>query len=333
MTASCYEHRSIAIIGAGPAGYTAAVYTARANLHPLTIQGPEPGGQLMMTTDVENYPGFPQGILGPELMSLFEQQADRFGAERRFGIVTQVNFAHWPFLLEIDGHDKLYADAVIIATGATHRYLEIDGEKQLMGRGVSVCATCDGAFFKNVPVATIGGGDTAAQNALLLSRTASHVYLIHRRDHLRASQIMQQRLLSHTRITIMWNTIARHIVGNSEVEALQLENVVSGEIDILDVKGVFISIGHKPNTEVFKDWLELDDKGYIVTEPDSTRTSVPGVFACGDVQDRVYRQAVTAAGTGCMAAIDAERWLASKHHHSLGNRSESGCEPAQIYNV
>lgn len=326
MTSSHCDRKPVVIIGAGPAGYTAAVYTARANLHPLVIRGPEPGGQLMMTMDVENYPGFPQGVLGPELMNLFEQQAARFGTERRFGIVTAVDFANWPFLLTIDGKDTLYADAVIIATGATHRYLEIDGEQQLMGRGVSVCATCDGAFFKDVPVAAIGGGDTAAQNALLLSRTASHVYLIHRRDRLRASQIMQQRLLSHDRITIVWNTIARTIVGSSEVEALRLENTISGKTDSLDVKGVFISIGHKPNTEVFEGWLELDSKGYIVTAPDSTHTSVPGVFACGDVQDRVYRQAVTAAGTGCMAAIDAERWLASKHHHFLLEYSESSSE-------
>ena len=309
MSLPSYERRSVVIIGAGPAGYTAAIYAGRANLHPLVIRGPEPGGQLMMTTEVENYPGFPKGILGPDLMEVFEQQAARFGSERRFGIVTRVNFANWPFLLEVDSKDVLLADSVIVATGATHRYLGIDGERRLMGRGVSVCAICDGAFYKDVPVAAIGGGDTAAQNALMLTRTASHVYLIHRRNRLRASKIMQQRLFAHDRITVIWNTVVRNILGNSVVEAIQLENVVSGELTILDIGGVFISIGLKPNTELFEQWLDLDDRGYIMTAPDSTHTSVPGVFACGDVQDRVYRQAVTSAGTGCMAAMDAENWL------------------------
>ncbi|MGK7909338.1 MAG: thioredoxin-disulfide reductase [Synechococcus sp.] len=317
MTVSRYERRHVVIIGAGPAGYTAAIYAARANLHPLLIRGPEPGGQLMTTSDVENYPGFPKGILGPELMSVFEQQAARFGTDRRFGIVTRVNFEEWPFLISVDGKDLLLADTAIIATGATHRYLGIESERLLLGRGVSVCATCDGAFFKDVPVAVIGGGDTAVQNALLLTRTASHVYLIHRRDRLRASQIMQQRLFENDRITIIWNTVVRDILGNPSVEAIQLENVVSGEIRVLTLDGVFVSIGLKPNSDLFKGWLELDDKGYIVTAPHSTQTSISGVFACGDVQDRVYRQAVTAAGTGCMAAMDAERWLASKHSELL----------------
>ena len=313
MTTTGYQHRPVAIIGAGPAGYTAAIYAARANLHPLVIRGPEPGGQLMTTTDVENYPGFPSGVLGPELMDIFERQAVHLGTEQRVGTVTRVNFSQWPFILSIDNHDVLMADSVIIATGTTHRHLGIDGEQRLLGRGVSVCAMCDGAFFRDVPVAVIGGGDTAVQNALLLTRTASHVYLIHRSERLRASQIMQQRLAVQKRITVLWNTVVRGILGDSIVEGLQLENVVSSEMGLLEAVGVFVSIGLKPNIELFREWLELDDKDHIVTAPDSTHTSVSGVFACGDVQDRVYQQAIVAAGSGCMAAIDTEYWLARKH--------------------
>ena len=323
MTTIHYQRRPVAIVGAGPAGYTAAIYAARANLPPLMVRGPVPGGQLMMTTDVENFPGFPTGILGPELMNLFQQQAARFGAEERVGTVTKVNFSQWPFLLTIDRKDIVLADSVIIATGATHRYLGVKGERRLLGRGVSVCATCDGAFFTDVPVAVIGGGDTAVQNALLLTRTASHVYLIHRRDRLRASQIMQQRLVERDKVTVVWNKVVLEILGNSMVEGLLLEDVISGQTSLVEVEGVFISIGHKPNSEVFQEWLELDDTGHIVTAPDSTHTSIPGVFACGDIQDRVYRQAITAAGTGCMAAMDVERWLAKKHEQTAVSEFEA----------
>lgn len=304
------ENRNVVIIGTGPAGLTAALYTARANLDPVVFQGPEPGGQLMTTTDVENYPGFPDGILGPEMMQLFEAQSSRFGADLRYGTVTAVDFSRRPYRLLVDDEKAIWAQTIIISTGASAKYLGLDNEKRLLGRGVSACATCDGAFFRDVDVAVVGGGDTAMEEALFLTRFASKVYVIHRRDDLRASKIMQERAMENDKIEFIWNTVVTDVQGENQVEGLRLENSVDDTESDLPVEGFFVAIGHKPNTDVFEGWLEMDDQGYILTKPDSTHTNVPGVFASGDAQDHVYRQAVTAAGTGCMAAIDAERWLA-----------------------
>lgn len=304
------ERRNVVIVGTGPAGLTAALYAARANLEPVVFQGPEPGGQLMTTTDVENYPGFPEGVLGPDMMQLFDGQATRFGADLRYGTVNAVDLSQRPFRLLVDGETPILAETVIISTGASARYLGLENEKRLLGRGVSSCATCDGAFFRNVVVAVAGGGDSAMEEALFLTRFASKVYVIHRRDSLRASKIMQDRAFANEKIEFIWSTVVEDVLGDDEVTGLALRNRETGAVSELAVGGFFVAIGHTPNTEVFKGWLDMDSQGYILTEGKSTYTNIPGVFACGDAQDHVYRQAVTAAGTGCMAAIDAERWFA-----------------------
>jgi len=304
------EHRKVVIIGTGPAGLTAAIYSARANMLPLVVQGPEPGGQLITTTDVENYPGFPDGIMGPDMMQKFEAQAERFGAELRWGTVTSVDFTNRPFRMVIDEETPVTSDAVIISTGASATYLGLENEARLLGHGVSACATCDGAFFREQEVAIVGGGDTAMEEALFLTRFASKVYLIHRRDEFRASQIMQDRVIAHPKIEVLWSTVVKDVLGDKLVDGLTIDSADGGNERLLPVQGFFVAIGHKPNTDIFKEYLDRDETGYIITQPNSTYTNVEGVFACGDAQDHVYRQAITAAGTGCMAAIDSERWLA-----------------------
>ena len=304
------SHEKLIIIGSGPAGLTAALYAARADLDPLVFEGVAAGGQLMITTDVENYPGFPDGILGPELMDQFRKQAERFGARMQQVDVTEVDFGSRPLQVKVGGDDYT-ADAVIVATGATAKWLGIPGEEELTGRGVSACATCDGFFFRDQELVVVGGGDTTMEEALFLTKFASKVTIVHRRDEFRASKIMAQRVLDHEKVDVLWNTVLTEIHGNTTVEKVTLEDTVTGEKREMAANGVFVAIGHKPNTELFAEELDLDENGYVVKSPDgSTRTDVDGVFAAGDVADHTYRQAVTAAGTGCMAAIDAERWLA-----------------------
>jgi thioredoxin reductase (NADPH) len=303
----------VVIIGSGPAGLTAALYAARADLKPLVLEGPEPGGQLTTTTDVENFPGYPDGVLGPKMMEDFRKQATRFGADCRWGTVTSIDFDKRPYKITIDEKTEVYAHAIIVSTGASAKWLGLDSEQRLRGYGVSACATCDGAFFRNEHVVIIGGGDTAMEEAQFLTRFASKVTLLHRRDELRASKIMQKRTLENPKVEVMWNTVLEEVLGDKMVEGVKVKNVKTGEISTLDdVTGVFLAIGHKPNTDLFKDVLDMDETGYIQTKPRSTYTNMPGIFACGDAQDKDYRQAVTAAGTGCMAAIDAERWLADQ---------------------
>ncbi len=308
------EKVKLLIIGSGPAGYTAAIYAARANLKPVLYQGLEPGGQLMITTEVENYPGYPGGIQGPEMMEDFKKQAERMGADIRYGLVTSVDFSGKEHKVIVDEKKELIADAVIIATGATAKWLGIESEKRLNGFGVSACAVCDGFFFKGQEVALVGGGDTAAEEALYLANLCPVVHLIVRRDEMRASKVMQDRVMKSKNIKIYWNTETDEILGEKTVEGVRIVNNKTGEKTVIPITGFFVAIGHTPNSKIFKDYLEMDETGYLKVIPGSTKTNVEGVFASGDVMDKVYRQAVTAAGTGCMAALDAERWLAANEH-------------------
>jgi thioredoxin reductase (NADPH) len=316
----------VVIVGSGPAGLTAALYAARADLSPIIFEGPEPGGQLMQTTDVENYPGYAEGVMGPQMMEDFRKQASRFGADCRYGYVTDIDFSKRPYKLTVDEETTVFAKSIIIATGASAKWLDMPSEKRLKGKGVSACATCDGAFFRNEHVIIVGGGDTAMEEATFLTKFARKVTVLHRREELRASKAMQQRAFENEKIEFLWNTELEEILGDPVVEGVKVYNNKTKKTTILDdVTGVFIAIGHKPNTDLFKGVLEMDDVGYIITEGQSTRTNMPGIFACGDAMDPIYRQAVTAAGTGCRAALDAERYLtdakdeeaiAKEHWHS-----------------
>ncbi|OIN59985.1 thioredoxin-disulfide reductase [Arsenicibacter rosenii] len=303
------EHVKCLIIGSGPAGYTAAIYAARANLSPILYQGPQPGGQLTITNDVENFPGYPDGIQGPVMMQDFEAQARRFGTDVRYGLVTKVDFSERPFRAIVDDQHEITADTVIISTGASAKWLGLPSEMRLNGRGVSACAVCDGFFFRGQDVVIVGAGDTAAEEAHYLSNMCRNVHMLVRRGEMRASKFMQQRVMAKPNIHIHWNTETVEVLGDEEVSGVRVRNIVTNEESDITATGFFVAIGHKPNTEIFQDYLTLDENGYIITEKGSTRTNIPGVFACGDAQDHVYRQAITAAGTGCMAALDAERYL------------------------
>jgi len=318
------NHHKVVVIGSGPSGLTAALYSARANLAPLLIEGFDAGGQLMLTSDVENYPGFPDGVIGPDLMALFRKQAERFGATFVTDDATEVDFTERPFRIQVR-KDTYTAESVIVSTGAKARMLGLDSEQRLLGRGVSTCATCDGAFFKNQKLLVVGGGDSAMEEALFLQRFASELAVVHRRDALRASKIMQDRAIDSPKISFIWNSTIDEVLGEHRVEGARLRNLQTGELNEVAAGGIFIAIGHTPNTALFQDKLELDAAGYLVvgrglstdwdpSSPFETRTSVEGVFGAGDVVDHTYRQAITAAGMGCMAAIDAERWLEARGH-------------------
>lgn len=301
----------VVIIGSGPAGLTAALYAARADLNPLVFEGPEPGGQLMTTTDVENFPGYPEGVLGPKMMEDFREQAKRFGADCRYGFVDNVDFSKRPYKLSVDEKTELFARTIIVSTGASAKWLHLESEQRLRGKGVSACATCDGAFFRNEHVIIVGGGDTAMEEATFLTKFASKVTVVHRRDELRASKAMQTRAFENEKIEFMWDSELVEVLGDQVVDGVKVKNNNTGEVTTMDdVTGVFVAIGHKPNTDLFKGVIQMDDVGYIQTKDQSTVTNMPGIFACGDAMDAVYRQAVTAAGTGCKAALDAEKFLA-----------------------
>ncbi len=306
------EKVNLLIIGSGPAGYTAAIYGARAGINPVLYQGNQPGGQLTITNDVENYPGYPEGINGPQMMMDFHKQAERFGSDLRIGMATAVDFSTYPLKVIIDETHEISANAVIISTGASAKWLGLPSEQRLNGRGVSACAVCDGFFFRNMEVAIVGAGDTACEEASYLSKLCRKVYMLVRKNEMRASTIMQKRVLNASNIEVMWNTDTEEILGEDEVVGVRVVNNITGEKRDIPVSGFFVAIGHKPNTDIFKDYLNLDESGYIKTVPGTSLTNVEGVFASGDAQDHVYRQAVTAAGTGCMAALDAERFLSEK---------------------
>lgn len=306
---SVLEKQKCVIIGSGPAGYTAAIYAARAGLNPVLFTGKEPGGQLMITTDVDNFPGYPAGIMGPEMMEDFRKQAERFGTEIRYELITGVDFTGPIHILTTESGKNIEANTVIISTGATAKWLGLDSEKRLMNKGVSACAVCDGFFFRGMDVAVVGAGDTAAEEASYLAKLCPKVHLIVRRNEMRASKIMQERVKNTPNIIIHWNTETVEILGENETEAVRVKNNVNGLEEVIPVKGFFVAIGHQPNTSIFEKWLPMDSSGYLIAQQGSTKTDVPGVFVSGDAADKVYRQAITAAGTGCMAALDAERYL------------------------
>jgi thioredoxin reductase (NADPH) len=312
MSQEISEKVHVLIVGSGPAGYTAAIYAARANMKPVLYQGIQPGGQLTITTEVENYPGYPDGIQGPEMMVHFESQAKRMGADIRYGMATKVDFSKRPFLVEIDEEKWIAADTVIISTGASAKWLGIESEQRLNGFGVSACAVCDGFFFKGKEVAIVGAGDTAAEEAVYLSKLCTTVHMFVRREQMRASKVMQDRVLNTPNIKVYWNTDTDEILGAQKVEAVRIKNNKTGDTQEIPISGFFVAIGHEPNSKIFKDFIEMDETGYITTIPGTTKTNIPGVFAAGDVQDKNYRQAVTAAGSGCMAALDAERYLTAE---------------------
>ncbi|HEX7847168.1 MAG TPA: thioredoxin-disulfide reductase [Chitinophagaceae bacterium] len=312
---STIERVHCLIIGSGPAGYTAAIYAARANLKPVLYQGIQPGGQLTITTEVENYPGYPNGIQGPEMMVDFEKQASRMGADIRYGLATKVDFSSQPYKVEIDEELWIEADSIIIATGASAKWLGLESEQRLNGFGVSACAVCDGFFFRGKEVAIVGAGDTAAEEALYLSKLSPKVHMFVRRDAMRASKVMQERVLKSANIEVYWNTDTEEVLGDKKVEGVRVKNNQTGETKVIPVQGFFVAIGHQPNSDIFKGWLDMDEAGYLKTIPGTSKTNIEGVFAAGDVQDKVYRQAVTAAGSGCMAALDAERYLSAKGIH------------------